>query len=63
MSSPHDDAKRIEAMHERLDEVEEEIEEAERDADKVLPRHPKETFAQPGTIGTDEVDNAIVPPG
>jgi len=63
MSNPRDDAKRIEQMHERLDEVEEEIEEARRDAEKVLPKEPKETFVQTGTIETDKVDDAIVPPG
>jgi hypothetical protein len=63
MSDPRDDAKRIERMHERLDEVEEEIEEARRDADKVLPKEPKETFAQSGTTETDTVDDANVPPG
>jgi len=55
------DAKRIEAMEERLEEIEEEIEEARQDAEKVLPRHPKETFAQPGPVHPGDTDTAIAP--
>jgi hypothetical protein len=53
MGNPRD-AKRIEEMQERLDHLEEEIEEARRDAEKVLPKEPTETFAQTGTAETDK---------
>jgi hypothetical protein len=55
MSDPRD-AKRIHQMQERLDEVEEEIEDAQREADEVVPKPPAESFAQPGTIGTDAAE-------
>jgi len=58
-----DTSKRIEEMKERLVEVEEEIDEARADAEKVLPHPPKESFIQAGTVDTEDVDNAIVPPG
>jgi hypothetical protein len=61
MSDPRDDAKRIEEMHERLDEVEEEIEEARQDAEKVLPKEPKESFAQTGTIEKNKIDDSAAP--
>jgi hypothetical protein len=58
-----DASKRIEDMKERLVEVEEEIDAARADAEKVLPHHPTETFIEPGSIDTKDVDQAIVPPG
>jgi hypothetical protein len=60
VSDPRD-AKRIEEMQERLDHVEEEIEEARRDAEKVLPKPPKESFAQNGTVGGDQRDDDVTP--
>ena len=60
MANPKD-AERIEAMQHRLDRVEDEIEDARRDADKVLPKEPKETFVQTGTVHPEETDNAIAP--
>jgi len=56
-----EDAERIEAMQQRLDRVEDEIDEARRDAEKVLPKEPEESFAQPGTVRPDETDDAIAP--
>jgi len=50
-------------MKAKLDELQEEIDEATADAEKVLPKKPEETFVQPGTVGTDQVDNTIAPPG
>ncbi len=57
------DAKRVEAMTDRLDRVEDEIEEARRDAEQVTRKEPKESFAQKGTVDREHVDDAIVPPG
>jgi hypothetical protein len=58
-----DTSKRIEDMKQRLEDVEEEIVEARADAEKVLPKHPTETFIESGTIDTKDVDNTIAPPG
>ncbi|HEY2430636.1 MAG TPA: hypothetical protein VGI06_16995 [Acidimicrobiales bacterium] len=57
---PHDASKEMRA---KLDELQEEIDEAEADADKAGGAKPKETFMEPGRVGTDKVDNTIAPPG
>ncbi len=53
MSDPRD-AKRIEQMQERLDKVEKEIEEARREAEKVLPKEGGESFTPKGAMETDD---------
>jgi hypothetical protein len=58
-----DVSKKIEDMKQRLDDVEDEIGEARADAEKVLPKHPTETFIESGTTDTKDVDNTIAPPG
>ncbi|HZQ58782.1 MAG TPA: hypothetical protein VFA84_12125 [Acidimicrobiales bacterium] len=54
-----EDADRIEAMQQRLDRVEDEIDEARRDAEKVLPKEPEESFAQTGTVRPEDTDDAM----
>ena len=61
MSDPTD-AERIDAMRNRLDQVADEIEEARRDAEKVLPQKPKESFVEAGDDTSGETDAAIASP-
>jgi len=56
-----DASKRIEDMKQRLVEVEEEIEVARHDAEKVLPHHPKETFIE--GVENRDADDTPAPPG
>jgi hypothetical protein len=55
------DAERIEAMQQRLDRVQDEIDDARRDAEKVVPKEPGESFAQTGTVRPEDTDDAIAP--
>ncbi len=61
MSDPRD-AERVEAMRTRLDHVADEIEEARRDAEKVVPQKPNESFVDAGDAKPDETDTAIASP-
>jgi hypothetical protein len=61
MSNPAD-AKRLEDMRKRLDHVEDEIDEARRDAEKVVPKHPEESFAQTGTVEREDTDEGLASP-
>lgn len=54
---------RLAAMEKRLQSLEAELAEARADARQVLPHHEEPTFAETGTVGRDQVDDAIVPPG
>ena len=55
-----DVSKRVEAMQERLDDIEEEIDEARADAENVDPQRPKETFI--ASSDASETDDAKAPP-
>jgi hypothetical protein len=61
MSNPAD-AKRIEEMQKRLDHVEDEIDEARHDAEKVVRTRPEESFAQTGTADREDADKGLASP-
>ena len=53
----------VDEMKERLDEVGDEIADGRKLAEETVEHKPEETFIDPGTVGTENTDDAIVPPG
>ena len=50
-----------EKMQKKLDDIENQIQDARRHEEEDLEHHPEHTFFEPGTEHTDQIDNTIVP--
>jgi len=56
-------AERLKRMKAEMADLEAEIAEAEREAKAVIGHPEGPTFAQSGSVGTENIDDAIAPPG
>jgi hypothetical protein len=54
--------KRVEEMQKRLDVIQEEIDEARREAENMDPQRPKETYAEMGHQPSER-DDTVAPSG